>query len=75
MRRICSNTNESKPVYIYIFFFCMVTFDMCQFDIQDDRKKMQKNVSKNEKMYKMSLMKKSSTFTLRTFLSCNTFSF
>ena len=73
MRRICSSTNESKPVYIY--FFCMVTFDMCRFDIQDDRKKMQKNVSKNEKVYKMSLMEKSSTFTLRTFLSCNTFSF
>ena len=53
----------------------MVTFDMCRFDIQDDRKKMQKNVSKNEKVYKMSLMEKSSTFTLRTFLSCNTFSF
>ena len=51
----------------------MVTFDMCRFDIQDDREKMQKIVSKNEKMYKMSLMKKAALSHDGLFLSCNTF--
>ena len=46
------------------------------FDFQDDGEKMRKKVLENEKMYEMSMMKKkSSNFTLQTFLSCNTFSF
>ena len=50
------------------FFVCMVTFDIrVDLAFKMMERKCEKKVLENEKMYEMSLMKKSSNFTLRIF--------